>query len=95
VLALPSATLDDVRVVISHPVALAQCGNWLRRHLAIHAQEWYDTAGAAKHVACNHDRSLTAIASRPAAHRYGLTVLAENVEDRSDNQTRFAILALR
>lgn len=95
VLGLPSATLEDVRVVISHPIALAQCGNWLRRHPAIVAQDWYDTAGAAKHVSSHQAASLAAIASRAAADRYRLTLLAENVEDRSDNQTRFAILALR
>jgi prephenate dehydratase len=95
VLGLPSTTLDEVRVVLSHPVALAQCGNWLRRHPALRAHEWYDTAGAAKHIAASHDPTIGAIASRVAADRYRLTILAENVEDRSDNQTRFAILALR
>jgi prephenate dehydratase len=95
VLGLPSTSLHDVRAVLSHPVALAQCRNWLRNHPEIRAQEWYDTAGAAKHIADSQDHSLAAIASRAAAGRYGLTLLAENVEDRSDNQTRFAILALR
>jgi len=95
VLALSSSSLSELRTVLSHPVALAQCTNWLRAHPTIAALEWYDTAGAAKHVADTKDVTRAAIAARVAAERYGLAVLAENIEDRSDNRTRFAVLALR
>jgi prephenate dehydratase len=52
----------------------------------------YDTAGAAKQVAEEGDPEVAAIAGRPAAHRYALRLLAEDIEDRPDNQTRFAVV---
>jgi prephenate dehydratase len=52
----------------------------------------YDTAGAAKEVADMGDPTRGAIAAARAAARYGLEVLAENVEDRPDNQTRFLVV---
>jgi prephenate dehydratase len=93
VLALPGATLESLRTVSSHPVALAQCQRFLRSqpHLAAHAA--YDTAGAARDVAARGDPAAGAIAGRPAAKRYGLEILAADVEDRPDNQTRFFAVA--
>jgi prephenate dehydratase len=52
----------------------------------------YDTAGAAKEVAEGRDPTVGAIAGRRAAERYGLQVLAEDLQDRSDNQTRFLVI---
>src|SRR5205823_8009133 len=52
----------------------------------------YDTAGAARDVARADDPTRGALASRVAATRYDLTMLAENVEDRDDNQTRFVVV---
>lgn len=95
VLGLPGATLDGVTRVISHPVALAQCTGFLRAHPAIEAVAVYDTAGAARDVAASGSRTIAAIAGRGAGERYGLRVLAENVEDRPDNQTRFLVVVRR
>jgi prephenate dehydratase len=89
------ASLDDVRRVISHPVALAQCTQFLLQRPQIEPVAFYDTAGAAKEVAHAKNPSLAAIASRGAAERYGLHVLAEEVQDRSDNQTRFFLVTRR
>jgi prephenate dehydratase len=89
VLGTPGATLEGVSRVLSHPVALAQCTRFLGSHTEVEAVAVYDTAGAAKQVAEQGDAATAAIAGRPAAERYGLTVLAANVEDRPDNQTRF------
>lgn len=85
----PGALLAQVTDVFSHPVALAQCGIFFRAHpyLAVHAV--YDTAGSAVDVAKLADPQYAAIASRRSAERYGLAVIAEDVEDRPDNQTRF------
>ena len=92
VMAVASATLDTLRTVESHPIALAQCANWFAQHPSIAARASYDTAGAARDVAAAHDVARGALASRVAAMHYGLTMLAENVEDRHDNQTRFVVL---
>lgn len=92
-LAPPGATLEGLEMVESHPIALAQCGRWLgaRPGLAVHAA--WDTAGSARAVADARDPRRAAIAGRGAADRFGLAVLAEGIEDRSDNQTRFLVLS--
>jgi chorismate mutase/prephenate dehydratase len=93
VLALPGVTLDSLRTVESHPVALAQCERFLRTHPHIVARAAYDTAGAAREIAARGDRGVAAIASHAAAERYGLEVVVANVQDRPDNQTRFFAIA--
>lgn len=95
VLGVPGSSVDDLKRIISHPVALAQCTRFLRSHPEIEAVAVYDTAGAAKEVSERSDPSMAAIAGARAADRYGLTVLAENVEDRPDNQTRFLVVVPR
>lgn len=92
-LGLPSASLSHVRRALSHPVALAQCTRFLLAHPEIEAVAAYDTAGAAREVAGRADPTLAAIAGRNAGTRYGLAVLAEDVQDRADNQTRFLVVA--
>lgn len=93
VLGVTGATMEGVRHVHSHPVALAQCERFFAGHPGIEAVAVYDTAGAAKEVADLRDPTTAALASRGAAERYGLAVLGENVEDRPDNQTRFLVVA--
>lgn len=93
VLAPPGAALASLATIESHPVALAQCTRWLRSHPAITARAAYDTAGAAREVAQRRDPRSAAIAARGAAARYDLEILAANIEDRSDNQTRFLMVA--
>ncbi|MBI4409333.1 MAG: prephenate dehydratase [Gemmatimonadetes bacterium] len=89
VLGLPGSRLAGVRRVLSHPVALAQCTRFLLEHPEIEALAVYDTAGAAREVAERRDASVAAIAGRRAADRYALEILAHDIEDRPDNQTRF------
>ncbi len=84
-------TLQDVTRVMSHPQALAQCENTLRR-LGIEPISHYDTAGAARDLAANPTPGVAAIASALAAETYGLTILARNLEDLSHNYTRFFVL---
>jgi prephenate dehydratase len=93
VLAPHGAALSTLATVESHPVALAQCTRWLRSHPAIAARAAYDTAGAARDVAQRSDPRSAAIAARGAAARYDLEILASNIEDRIDNQTRFLQIA--
>lgn len=94
VLGVPGATLDEVRVVESHPVALAQARGFFGAHPHLEPRASYDTAGAAQEVARAGDPRRAALASRAAAEAYGLQLLAPDVEDRPDNQTRFVALAL-
>ena len=95
VLARPGAALADLRVVRSHPVALAQCGAFLRAHPAIAAEPWWDTAGAARDLASAGDPTVGALASRLAAERWGLELLATDVQDAVDNWTRFVVVSAR
>jgi prephenate dehydratase len=93
VLAPRGAALASLATIESHPVALAQCTRWLRSHPGITARAAYDTAGAARDVSLRSDPASAAIAARGAAARYDLEILASNIEDRSDNQTRFLMVA--
>jgi prephenate dehydratase len=88
-LAPAGASLDVLRTVESHPVALAQCLGFFARHPRLVARAAYDTAGAARDVAAAGDPARAAIAGRAAARRYGLEILAADIEDRGDNRTRF------
>ncbi|MBI4349742.1 MAG: prephenate dehydratase [Elusimicrobia bacterium] len=89
-LARPKTALEDVKQVYSHPVALAQCRDFITRHL-IKAVPEYDTAGSAKLIAERHVAGEAAIASKGCAAAYGLAVLAENIQTAKDNITRFVI----
>lgn len=94
-LGLPGATVKGVRQVLSHGVALKQCREWLWAHRLITVVEAHDTAGAARMVALRRDPSVAAIAAAWAAEPYGLVVLAEELEDRPDNATRFVLVRRR
>ena len=90
-LANSGASIQSVHKVLSHPAALGQCKAFFGAHTHMVAAEYYDTAGAAKHVASVDDTTIAAIASKRASEHYGLAILAENIEDRADNRTRFAM----
>ncbi len=92
-LALPGVDAAGITRVASHPVALAQCGRFLGRHDWMEVDAAYDTAGAARDVAASGDRTRAAIAGRGAAKRFGLEIIASEIEDRPDNQTRFLALS--
>ena len=89
--ALPGTTLADVKVVYSHPQALAQCERYLR-DLGATVEAVYDTAGGAKLVSEQKLAGAAALASRRAAQVFGLEVLQEAVQDYEYNITRFAII---
>ena len=91
-LGLADSSAPQIREVLSHPVALRQCGRWLAEHPKVRVVEAPDTAGAARMVAVRRDRHVAAIAAPWAAAHYGLVVLAEGLEDRADNATRFVLV---
>ena len=94
-LVLPGVTLDELRTVISHPQALAQCHDLFARQPQLAPRADLDTAGAARRVAESNDRSLAAIASAAAARRYGLAILERGIQSAAGNATRFVEVALR
>ena len=89
---LPGTQLSDIRRAKSHIMGLGQCRIFLREH-SIAAISAADTAGAARMVAEEGDRSTGAIAPALAAKVYGLDILAENIEDAEHNTTRFVIMS--
>jgi prephenate dehydratase len=90
-MALPAAPLHALRSAASHPVALKQCRR-LIAELRLREIPAFDTAGAARLLAEDGDRSRGVLASRAAAERWGLTVLRSDVHDRADNVTTFTLL---
>lgn len=86
--ACPGATLQSVRTAYSIKPALGQCQNFLKEH-GLEQQEAANTAVAAQMVAASGDLTLAAVCSEQAAALYGLTVLAHNINDDKQNQTRF------
>jgi len=92
-IALPEADIGDIRRVISHPQALAQCESYLRTLQGVKVEPSYDTAGSVKLIAEQRDPGLAAIASRRAAELYGMKVLSQDIEDHAANITRFLVIA--
>ncbi|HET7437658.1 MAG TPA: prephenate dehydratase [Thermoanaerobaculia bacterium] len=86
------ATLEGIRRVYSHPVALAQCGRFLRDLRGVEAVPVHDTAGAVRLVLERDSDEEAAIASAEAATLYGGNVLAPGIEDHAQNFTRFLLL---
>ncbi|NYF79756.1 prephenate dehydratase [Granulicella arctica] len=92
VIAMPGVRFEDIRRVMSHPVALAQCRRFFNQHRHIQAVPFYDTAGSVKHVMEAGLRDAAGIAPLLAAQQYGAEVLREGVEDHAANFTRFHLI---
>jgi len=96
-IAAKGVKIADLRRVYSHPVALAQCEDYLRRMRVevptLEVLPAYDTAGAVKLVVENGRRDEAAIASRIAAAIYRAQILAEGIESNPQNFTRFFVMA--
>ena len=92
-IALPGVPLRDIRRVFSHPVALAQCEEFFRRHPRLTRVATYDTAGSVRLLREQGARDAAAIASEIAARLYGARVLKRGLEDHRANFTRFFLLS--
>ncbi len=90
-LCLPGQQLSDIKRVISHPQALAQCDVYLR-DLDVEVVATYDTAGSAKMVREENLKGVAAIAGAGAAELYELEILARGIQTVKDNYTRFIVL---
>jgi prephenate dehydratase len=91
-IAPPAVTLNQVRQALSHPVALAQCEQFFRKHPQIQPVSVYDTAGAVERVIREGLNDAAAVATRRAAEVYGGVILAESIQDHSENYTRFLLI---
>lgn len=91
-MARPGARLEDVREVLSHEQALAQCIGYLER-LGARPVVCENTALAAETVAGSDRADLAALASRSAADLYGLEILDRDVQDSDNNYTRFVVIS--
>lgn len=92
-LALPGQSVEDIREIHSHPMAIAQCEGFLHslKHVKVVATD--DTALSARHISENKLKTTAAIAGKRAAIEYGLAVLAESIETNPNNYTRFVIIS--
>ena len=91
-LGVKGARLSDIKTVVSHPQALAQCAGYLRAK-GIKTEEYSNTAAAAKEVKERNDPSTAAIASVETARLYGLEILDHDINESAGNSTRFAVFS--
>ena len=93
ILCLPEDDWDDIKEVNSHPVALMQCREFLKRHSNMKIVEANDTAGSAEEISRKQLRGHAAICSKSAAPLYGMKVLEEGIETNKHNFTRFLVIS--
>ena len=91
-LSVEGATLETIKTVVSHPQALAQCDDFIRAH-GYGQQTYANTALAAKYVAELCDPTVAAIASAESGEKFGLKLLAQEINHSQVNTTRFAVLS--
>ncbi len=85
--------LAEIRHVISHPQALAQCRDFLRSLKDVTVEPVYDTAGAVRQVKNSGAQDVAAVASAQAAVDYGLAILKSGIESNHQNYTRFLAIS--
>ena len=89
----PGTRLADVTTVVSHPSPFGQCRTWLARKLAnADLEAANSTADAARRVAESSQSDRASIGTAHAARLYGLEVLASEIEDHPENETRFVLV---
>jgi prephenate dehydratase len=89
----PGVALADVRTVVSFPHALAQCRGWLAKKVpGAEARASHSTSDAAREVSKSKRTDVAAICNALAAELYGLQVLAREIEDHPENETRFVLV---
>lgn len=88
-----SNSLDDIEVILAHPLALAQCQAWLSKHLP-HAERRPVSSNAEGAKLATTNPAWAALASDRAATQFGLHIAAHAIQDEAYNRTRFAIICL-
>jgi prephenate dehydratase len=91
-IAAPATKFEDVEIVMSHPQALAQCREYLERHLpSARLEAALSTASAVEYAVASP--GVAGIGSRRAAEVYGGAILAASIQDEDQDETRFIVLA--
>lgn len=91
-MALSGQTIEDIKEVHSHPMALLQCKVFFKAYPHIKLVEAKDTADVAKQISEQNIKGIAAIASKNAAELYGINLLAESIQTIKHNETRFVIV---
>lgn len=91
--ALPGQRLQDIREIVSHPMALMQCSDFIESLPQVKVVEHEDTALAAREIMEGNTPGIAAICSKLAAEVYHLEVIREGIETNKRNFTRFLVLA--
>lgn len=92
-MALKGQSIDRIKYVKSHPMALHQSAEFFIRHPHLHLEESNDTALSARWISVNNQREYAALASERAAHLYNLKIIKKGIETNKLNYTRFLILS--
>jgi len=91
-MALPGVSLEDIKIVESHPIAIQQCNDFLAEHPSFRVIESEDTAACARKIKQDLLWNTAAIANQFASKTYGLNILERRIETHKKNYTRFLIL---
>jgi len=92
IMALDGQTIDDIKEVHSHPMALLQCSEFFRQHPHLKLVESADTAETARQINEGKLMGIAAVGSPIAAQMFGLQILGAGIHNIKNNQTRFVIL---
>ncbi len=91
-MALPNQSIDDIKEVYSHPMALLQCKAFFKQYPHIKLIEDIDTAQVAQRIQENQIKNIAAIASRLAAQLFELPIISESIQTIKHNETRFFVV---
>lgn len=94
-MALPGQKITDIKKVFSHPMALLQCKEFFKDHRHIKLIEDEDTAEVARRISQKQSTGVAALASKAAAEIFGLEIIAEGIQTKKSNATRFLIIGTK
>lgn len=94
-MALPGQKITDIKKVFSHPMALLQCKEFFKDHRQIKLIEDEDTAEVARRISQKQSTGVAALASKAAAEIFGLEIIAEGIQTKKSNATRFLIISTK
>ena len=92
-LAIPGAKLEDIKEIYSHEQAINQCSDYLKHMTGVQIIPVENTAVAAEMVAKSHRKDVAAISSHACEELYGLKSLADSIQDKGNNRTRFICIS--
>lgn len=92
-LANPGAAIDGIKIIYSHEQAINQCSDFLKKLDGINIIPVENTAVAANMVAESGRKDVAAISSRTCEELYGLQSLADSIQDKGNNRTRFICIS--